>query len=215
MATLSDYRTRIQNSLDDTTLKYSEDVIDEALRKVLNEYTRAFPNIRANELIVDEKGKLQSISSCTNLIAIIRIVHPYNSAVDDPYTKEREDFIVTWRDGIPYLFFSGGQIPQGDDVILIEYAANHMIEDLDDAPSTTVRDDHEDLLVVGAAGQAAMMRASGLTEKWGHRPQETSALMLWGQAQYRRFVEFLADIRAEQPIDIFPAESWKLDQWDK
>jgi len=63
-------------------------------------------------------------------------------------------------------------------------------------------------------GQAAMMRASGINERWGHLPRETSSLMLWGQAQYRQFTEFLAEIRAEQPIDIFPAGSWKLDQWD-
>ena len=60
-----------------------------------------------------------------------------------------------------------------------------------------------------------MMRASGITEKWGHRPQETSALMLWGQDQYRKFSDFLAEIRAEQPLDIFPHSHWQLDQWDK
>jgi hypothetical protein len=38
--------------------------------------------------------------------------------------------------------------------------------------------------------------------------------MMWGQQQYRRFVEFLAEVRAEQPIDIFPSSYWKLDQWD-
>jgi hypothetical protein len=38
--------------------------------------------------------------------------------------------------------------------------------------------------------------------------------MMWGQQQYRRFVEFLAEVRAEQPIDIFPSSHWNLDQWD-
>lgn len=214
MADLASYRTRVSNSLDDTTLKYTNDIIDEALRKVLNEYTRAFPNIKATSITVAVNGKLQTIAACTNLIAIIRIVHPYNSALDDPYVYDREDFIVTWRDGSPYLFFSGDDIPQVDEKILVEYAANQTIEDLDLAAATTVRDDHEDLLIVGAAGQAAMMRASGLTERWGHRPQETSSLMMWGQQQYRLFTDFLAQVRAEQPIDIFPSGSWKLDQWD-
>jgi hypothetical protein len=214
MAALAAYRTRVSNSLDDTTLKYTNDIIDEALRKVLNEYTRAFPNIKSTEVTVATKGKMQTIAACTNLIAIIRIVHPYVSTVNNPYALEREDFILTWRDGSPYLFFSGDRIPQVGEKILVEYAATQVIKDLDSAAATTVRDDHEDLLIVGAAGQAAMMRASGLTERWGHRPQETSSLMLWGQQQYRRFVEFLAEVRAEQPLDIFPDSHWKLDQWD-
>jgi hypothetical protein len=212
---LADYRTRIINSLDDTTSKYTNTVLDEALRKVLNEYTRAFPNIKATDITVATAGKLQSASSCTNLIAIICVVHPWNSALANPYTYEREDFVLTWRDGSPYLFFSGDDIPQATEKIRVEYAATQTVKDLDSAAATTVRDDHEDLLIVGAAGQAAMMRASGLSERWGHRPQDTSALMLWGQAQYRQFTEFLAEIRAEQPLDIFPSGSWKLDQWDE
>lgn len=211
---LADYRTRITNSLDDTTAKYTNSILDEALRKVLNEYTRAFPNIKGTDVTVATAGKLQTIASCTNLIAIIRIVHPWNAALDNPYVYDREDFIVTWRDGSPYLFFSGDDIPQVAEKIRVEYAATQTVKDLDAATATTVRDDHEDLLIVGAAGQAAMMRASGINERWGHLPRETSSLMLWGQAQYRQFTEFLAEIRAEQPIDIFPNGSWKLDQWD-
>ena len=115
MGDLAAYRTRITNSLDDTTAKYTTTVLDEALRKVLNEYTRAFPNIPSASVEVETAGKLQSISTCTNLIAIIRIVHPYNSALDDPYIYEREDFVLNWRDGSPNVFFSGEDIPQTDD----------------------------------------------------------------------------------------------------
>ena len=78
-----------------------------------------------------------------------------------------------------------------------------------------MRDDHEDFLIIGAAGQAAMMRASGLTEKWGTIPNQQSNLMLWGQTNYRRFLEFLIELRTEQPIDIFPNSGWRLDEWDK
>lgn len=215
MAALAGYRTRVINSLDDSTLKYSNDIIDEALRKVLNEYTRAFPNVKAVTETVTTAGKNQILSSCANLIAIIKVVHPYTSTLTNPYIYEREDYLLTWRDGSPYLFFSGDDIPQAGEKILVEYAGRHKIENLDSGTATTVRDDHEDLLVVGAAGQAAMMRASGLTEKWGHRPGDTSSLMMWGQDQYRRFTDFLTQIRSEQPLDIFPSAFWQLDEWDK
>jgi len=214
MSTLALYRTRITNSLDDSSLKYSNDIIDEAIRKVLNEYTRAFPNIKTASVTVSTAGRSQSLSACANLMNIIQLVHPYISTAADPFYNECEDFTLTWSDGSPTLYFSGDDIPQVAEVIFVKYAAKQALKDLDSAAATTVRDDHEDFLIIGAAGQAAMMRASGLTEKWGTIPNQQSNLMIWGQSNYRRFLEFLIELRAEQPIDIFPNSGWRLDDWD-
>jgi len=215
MSTLALYRTRIINSLDDSSLKYSNDIIDEAIRKVLNEYTRAFPNIKTASVTVSTAGRSQSLASCANLMSIIQLVHPYVSTAADPFAYEREDFTLTWSDGSPILYFKGDDIPQATEVIFVKYAAKQALKDLDSAAATTVRDDHEDFLIIGAAGQAAMMRASGLTEKWGTIPNQQSNLMQWGTSQYRRFLEFLIELRTEQPIDIFPNSGWKLDEWDQ
>jgi len=214
LSDLADYRTRILNSLDDSTLKYANAIIDEAIRKVLIEYTRAFPNIKNSTVTISTTGRSQSLISCANLMNIIQLVHPYISTSADPFCSEREDFALTWLDGSPMAFFTGDDIPQASEVIYVKYAAKQLIKDLDSSEITTIRDDHEDLLIVGAAGQASMMRASGLTEKWGTIPNQQSNLMLWGQTQYRRFQEFLIEIRSELPVDIFPNSGWKLDQWD-
>lgn len=214
MSTLAAYRTRITNSLNDTTTKYSNDVLDEALRKVLTEYTRAFPNISTQVITLTAAGRSQNLSACSNLIGIIQLVHPYNDSLDDPYTHEREDFTLTWQNGAPTVFFTGQDIPLNGENMLVKYAGKQTIKDLDTAEATTVRDDHEDLLVVGAAGQAAMMRASGLNEAWGVKSGEMSQLMTWGNNQYNHFQSFLAEIRTEQSINIFPETYWNLDQWD-
>ena len=214
MANLAAYRTRITNSLSDTVAKYTTTVMDEALRKVLNEYTRAFPNISTQSITVGTAGRSQTATACTNLMAIIQLLHPYDSTLTDPYAYEREDFVLTWQDGIPFLYFTGSDIPQAAEKIFVKFSAKQTIEDLDSATGTTVRDDHEDLLIVGAAGQAAMMRASGLNEQWGSSPGEMNSLMLWGSHQYREFQNFLTEIRTEQIIDIFPETYWKLDKWD-
>ena len=212
-ATLATYRTRIQNSLDDTSSKYTNDIIDEALRKVLNLYTRANPNIKTATHSVTTAGRRQTITAA-GLIAIIQLVHPYDASVDDPFTYEREDFYQVYENGDPVIYFSGPDIPQVGEDIYIKYGAAHTIDDLDSAAATTVRDDHEDILVVGAAGQAAMMRASGLNEQWGGRPGEMSALMSWGTAQYREFLAFIEEIKQEVTIPIFPSDYWQLDDWD-
>jgi len=215
MADLAAYRTRITNSLSDTVAKYSTDIMDEALRKVLNEYTRAFPNISTQTITVSAAGRSQTAAACANLMSVIQLVHPYDSALADPYAYEREDFVITWQDGVPFLYFMGADIPQAAEKIFVKFSAKQTIENLDSAAATTVRDDHEDLLIIGASGQAAMMRSSGLNEQWGAAPGQMNSLMLWGSHQYREFQNFLLEIRSEQTIDIFPETYWKLDQWDK
>ena len=215
MANLAAYRTRIINSLNDTTTKYANDVLDEALRKILSEYTRAFPNILTQEITVSTAGRSQSLAACDTLINIVQLVHPYNASLADPFAYEREDYTIVWQNGTPIAYLTGRDIPQAGEIIFVKYAGKHTIEDLDSAAATTVRDDHEDLLVVGAAGQAAMMRASGLNEAWGVKSGEMGQLMTWGSNQYNRFTAFLAEIRTEQTLNIFPETYWKLDEWDK
>ena len=215
MANLAAYRTRITNSLSDVISKYSTTILDEALRKILNEYTRAFPNIATQEITIAASGRTQTAEDSANLMSIIQLVHPYDSALSDPFIYGREDFITTWQAGKPYLYFTGNRIPQAGEKIYVKFSSKQTIEDLDAAAATTVRDDHEDLLVTGAAGQAAMMRASGLNETWGAPPGESNSLMLWGSQMYREFQYFLTEIRTEQTINIFPETYWPLDKWDK
>lgn len=214
MAALAGYRTRVQNSLNDTTTKYSNDILDESIRKSLNEYTRAFPNILTKSITLAASGRSQSLATCATLINVIQLVHPYDSAAADPFIYEREDFSITWESGSPVAFFSGPDIPLVNEKIFVKYAGKQTIKDLDSATDTTVRDDHENSIVMGSAGQAAMIRASGLNEAWGGRASEMSQLMLWGSRQYERFLAFLAEIRTEQALDIFPDAYWRLDQWD-
>lgn len=214
MANLAAYRTRVQNSLDDTSSKYTNDVIDEALRKTLNEYTRANPNILTAEFTVTTAGRLQTLSTA-NMIAIIQLVHPYDSTLTDPFVYEREDFTLSYMDGSPTLYFTGDDIPEVSEIVYFKYAGKQLIEDLDSAASSTIRDDHEDILIVGAAGQAAMMRASGLNEQWGGRPGEMSALMTWGTRQYARFLDFLLEVKQEPNLPIFPDTFWPVDDWDE
>jgi len=215
MSNLAAFRIRIQNSLNDTAAKYSTDVIDEALRKVLAEYTRAFPNILTQEITIAASGRSQTLTACANLIAVIQLLHPYDSTLTDPFVYEREDFMITWQSGVPFAFFSGTDIPLAGEKLFVKYAGKHTIDDLDAGAATTVRDDHENSLVVGAAGQAAMIRASGLNEAWGVKSGAMSQLMLWGNDQYNRFLQFLAEIRTEQSFDIFPDAFWPVDQWDQ
>lgn len=214
MTALAAFRTRIQNSLDDSNSKYSNDIIDEALRKTLNEYTRAYPNILTTTFTVTTAGRIQTLAAA-NLIVITQLVHPYDSTLTDPFVYAREDFTLSYMDGSPTLYFSGEDIPEVGEIIYFKYAGKQLIEDLDSAAASSIRDDHEDILIVGASGQAAMIRASGLIEQWGGRPGEMGALMTWGTRQYSRFLDFLIEIKQEANLPIFPDAFWPVDDWDE
>lgn len=54
-----------------------------------------------------------------------------------------------------------------------------------------------------------------MNETWGVKSGEMSQLMVWGNNQYNRFVQFLAEIRTELSVDIFPDRYWEFDRWDK
>ena len=96
MSALAAYRTRITNSLDDTKGKYTDAVIDEALRKVLNEYTRATPNIETHTHTVTTADRVHTLA-VSNLIAIVQLVHPYDSTLADPFVYIREDFSLVQK----------------------------------------------------------------------------------------------------------------------
>ncbi len=213
MTNLAAFRTRIQNSLDDASSKYSDAIIDEALRKILNEYTRAYPNMLTAEFTIITAGRIQTLSTA-NLIVITQLIHPYDSTLTDPFAYEREDFTLSYMDGSPTLYFSGSDIPEVGEKIYFKYAGKQIIEDLDSAVSSTIRADHESILIVGASGQAAMMRASGLNEQWGGRPGEMGALMMWGTRQYSHFLNFLMEVKQEAILPIFPDTFWALDSAD-
>jgi len=214
MSALAAYRTRITNTLGDITAKFTNAIIDEALTKVLDEYSRAFPDVANATITIAAAGRTQTLTACTGLLSVIYLIHPYDSTLADPSIYEREDFTVTWQSNVPYAYFLGPDIPQAGEKIYVQYAARHTIDDLAAAAATTVRDDHESWLVIGAAGQAAIMRASGLNEQWGSKVGEMDKLLLWGSEQYKKFQDFLQTLRMDAPLDAFSDSFWNLDDWD-
>ncbi len=214
MSALAAYRTRITNTLADTTAKFTSTTIDEALTKVLGEYSRAFPNVASQTVTVATSGRSQTLTTCTGLTSVIYLIHPYDNTLIDPAIYEREDFTIMWQSNVPFAYFIGPRIPKAGEKIFVQYAARHTIKDLASAAATTVRDDHEDWLILGAAGQAAIMRASSLNEQWGAKTSEMDKLLLWGSEFYKKFQDFLQTLRMDAPMDAFSDSFWSLDDWD-
>lgn len=212
---LIEYRTSVQNTLSDTGTRYSTTVIEEALRRVLNEYSRVFPDFATATISLAASGRTISLGSQTDLIAIFTLLHPYDATQADPFKNGREDYRIKWVAGVPQLHFIGSPIPVSGEKIYLEYARAQKIKDLDAATATTVRLDHKQILVAGTAGQCALIRSQSLNETWGGKPGDMPNLSQWGNMMYVQFQNFLRQARQELNINPFTNAKWKLDDWDK
>jgi hypothetical protein len=127
-------------------------------------------------------------------------------------------FRVYWDDARPVLVLDikAGDQPQTDDELRIWYSARNTVQDLDSASITTVRGDHESLLVLGAAGHAAMARAIDLTETTGIDLYAVGLVATWGRARLREFnAELLKIQRASSRRGPAWGAGWQLDKWDE
>lgn len=214
MTSLAEYRTRVLNTLKSTNEKFENDIVDEAIRRILDEYSQAFPNSRTTIFPLLESGRAQLLLDCEGLLAVQQLILPFQWDMLDPAINEREDFYVFFDQSLPYAYFTGSPLPLAGQMMSLRYACRHTLAGLDDASDTTVRLDHASMLVLGAAGAAATSRAAGTMEQWGGRAGDPNQLMLWGQAQYQKFREFLLTIRADQSQSVFPRSYWRLDRED-
>ena len=213
---LAEYRVSILATLlDASNLKYSTATIDEALRRCLNDYTRAFPDFTSVSITLAATGRTIALTSQTDLISIFTCLHPYLSTLTDIYERAREDYFVNWVAGIPYLHITGFPIPVSGEKIFLEYTKPQKVKDLDSAGGTTVRLDHKPILISGAAGFAALIRSQSLNETWGGLPGQMPNLSQWGNMMVRQFNEQLVIIRQELNLNPFTKSSrWQLDEWD-
>jgi hypothetical protein len=212
---LAEYRTDVLATLADSGVKYSNTTIDQALRRCLNDYTRAFPNFNTATITLTSSGRTIALTALTDLISIFTCLHPYVSTLPDIYERAREDYFITWTSGVPYLHITDSPLPLNGEKIYLEYTAPQKLKDLDGASATTIRLDHKQIHIIGAAGYAALIRSQSLNEQWGGLPGQMPNLAQWGNMMLRQFHEQLLIIRQELNLNPFTKTKWKLDKWDR
>jgi hypothetical protein len=211
---LAEYKVNILATLQDTGIKYSSGTIEEALRRCLNDYTRAFPDFSTSTITLTSSGRTFALTGLTDLISVFTCLHPYVSTLTDIYERAREDYFVTWTAGLPYLHITGSPLPISGDKVYLEYTKAQKVKDLDAAVATTVRLDHKPILVAGTAGFAALIRSQSINEQWGGLPGQMPALSQWAAMMLRQFNEQLVIIKQEMNLNPFTRKGWDLDQWD-
>lgn len=201
---------------DDAGNRFSSGLMDEALRQILSEYSRAAPRLLSGTLTLTSAGQMQSLAALSGLIEAVEIVFPYDStaAVYRPYVQPWQ---FAWRDGSPVLWIGGQPGPQAGEVLHVLYTAAHTIAGLDSAGTTTLPVEHEAALSGGAAALAANGRALRLVEAHGSRTDEAGKWLACAAPLEKRYRAFLDGLRSGGRVrpPLWRQEmGWRLDGWD-
>ncbi len=185
-------------------------LIDEGLRQALAEYSRAVPLTMETVVVLPGDGREIALDTLSGLVDVTDVWWPFDStAATEIWPPNRvAGFRLWWDDARPVLFLTAKDQsqPQLNDEVRIWYTKLHTISGLDAAAVTTIPDEHESVLVRGAAGYVllSMPVAGDVRESPGAR---------WHNRfvdELRRLASRSAHVRGE-PF----GEGWKLDKWSE
>ncbi len=214
MTNLDTLKTRLLEALGDPDgTRYNAEQLEEALRLALEEYSRALPQVREIRLTVTTPGSSQEIDGVERLLGVIEAAYPYDPAEQDPTPCDA--WYAYTKDGSHWLLF-GRAAPRAGELIWLRCACGHSLAGLDAAALTSLPVGDTGLLLEGAAGHAALMRAAGIAQTYGKRnPQDESVTL--GRMRLESFRRRLEG-RKDQGLPGLLARpwisGWALDGWD-
>jgi hypothetical protein len=220
MTALAGIRDRVEQMLMDTgNAIFTADLIDEGLRQALDQYNLVNPLNMEAVITLPGDGREVALSGLTGLLYVIDLWWPYDSdASEETWPPNRvRGWRVWWDDNqaVVFLEIAEGSQPQTNEEMRIWYTKRQTIQDLDSADSTTIRGDHESLLVLGGAAHAAMSRTVDLVEVANTDLYQVAMLGTWGQRKLR---EFQAELKKLQRSSVLRGRAWgtgwSLDKWD-
>ena len=221
MSTIGQLIIRASAMLMDTGLAiWPALTLGEAFTQALDQYNGVNPLHMETVITLPGDGREIALSGITGLLDVLDVWWPYDSdATTETWPPNRvRGWRLWWDDAQPLLFLEieDSSQPQTSEEVRIWYTKRHTIQDLESATTTTLRGDHESLIVLGAAGHAAMSRTVDLIETSGTDLYQVSILGTWGQ---RKIKEFTAALRRLERKHARRGRSWgvgwALDKWDE
>lgn len=186
MSDLTVLRNRTATILADLDRRiWSDAALDEALRQVLDIYTRTNPRHADTTLTLGAGGRELDVSTIADLLDVTDVWYPYTPDADP--VRPQWEF---WADARTIHLLDA--TAAAGDAARIFYTAPHTIAGLDGALATTLPAPTMSLVVIGAAAFAATGRAIDVAERRGEIDvMVTQQIRAWGQSQYQRFMAHL------------------------
>ena len=174
---LSDMRTIVRRDLkdeDSNNYRWTDDELDRHIAHAVKEFSEAIPlEQRATKATTSDSRELD-ISNLSDRVVVAAVEYPV-----DKFPKRYQRFSL-WGDTLTVL---GAEIPDGSNAY-IYYGKLHTL----DASSSTIPQQFEDLIAVGAEGYAAVEWAAYATNRVNVGGSVTPEEFLhWGRDKLRYF----------------------------
>lgn len=170
---------------------WTDDELDRAVGKALGDYTAWFPQRREAILTLEAGGRQVDLSALEGLLAVERVWFPYEEGSWPPQWRPFECIGTT-------LNFLTPASPEAGQQLCLVYWGAHYIAGLAGAAETTLPAEDVELLLVGAAGYAALERsrsAIGSMNVSGYTPVQWAEWARGRLEQFHRRLKELAEQR--------------------
>lgn len=204
--TLAQLRDVVEADLTDASnATWSADEIDRAIRRALFRYSEVRP-YEVNASMSAAASREYDISGYVAL-RVFRVWWPYDSASPE-YPPQWQPFAL--QDNRDDLLLKSDACPAvGDDPLRIYYGIAHTLNGLDGAGASTYIEAHEETLVLGATGFAAMQRTRYVVDTVNPSVATPDNWRVWGSDRMSMFEAALDRIGRE-----FEQELGQWGQWD-
>jgi hypothetical protein len=192
--------------------RYSESLLDEALREAVSIFSMAFPLGLVVTFDVPQTSNELSLAEWMPVHQFVMLWYPFDE--DDTELAPLEDVHFYRPNGIPTLRWKGGQFEQGQSV-QVYFSSAHTIAGLDDAEATTIPRAAEEAIRLGMAGFAAQARSAQLIEQHGALSMDQKAMYDLGLQWVAGFEKRCKKLRsaAFSPYGPLPEGGWKLEDY--
>ena len=177
---LTEMRTLVRRDLKDeaTPFRWSDDELDRHILHALKEFSEALPLEQKTTIATTPDSREIDISTITDRIMLQAVEYPV-----DKFPQRYQRFSI-WADTLTLL---GDEVPDGSDAN-IYYGKLHTL----DGATSTIPTKHEDLIVTGACGYAAISASVYSTDRVSVGGTITPREFLtWGKERLRQFKEEL------------------------
>jgi hypothetical protein len=218
MSNLAELEVRVAGVLWDVSQAvWSQEVLEEAIRTALDAYSQVVPQGTSAVVTLAAAGRQLDIFMLDGLLNVTRVYWPYDSTEETWPPNRVKGFRLDWIATNPVLTLTAfdGPQPQTGDEVKIWYTCRHTIEDLDEADETTLPEQHESLLVLGAAGHAVQGRSLDLLRISEVDPDLVSKYERWAEGRLAEFRAGLEVLRGQAARGGESwGEGWRLDKWE-
>lgn len=212
MQTLESIKIRVRQILNDEEgARYSDLMLENAIRQAMGRLDDALPMIRKVEHLIPSVGREVTLAGLLKPLFIIQV--SVQSAGSGPIREIKNGYEYRLQSDSCVLEFNSAFLPKEGDMLRVTYAAQHLLEGLDDASESTVPESAVAAVENSVVSFAYMLRAASLLGVYGTRAGESAQLTeqskVWKELAEAAFNK----LRSYQPFEY--SDGFALDRWDQ